>query len=213
MRRIVVVPTYNERDNLTALVEGVRRHIPDLHILFVDDNSPDGTGDLAAELSLESAGTIQVLHRPAKMGLGPAYLDGFRHALEAGYDIIVQMDADLSHDPCYLPALIEKIEHADLVLGSRYLTGINVVNWDFKRLLMSKLASIYARWITGMPVSDATGGFKCWRGKALAEVGLEKVSSIGYLFQIEMTYRAFRHGLRVEEVPIVFYERRVGESK
>lgn len=213
MRTIVVIPTYNERNNLVSLVAGVRQYAPDIDLLFVDDNSPDGTGELADELSQSSGANISVLHRRAKQGLGTAYVDGFRYALEKGYEIVLQMDADLSHDPSYLPALLARIADMDLVLGSRYLTGVNVVNWDFKRLLLSKLASVYARWITGMPVSDPTGGFKCWRSQSLAGVGLESVSSIGYLFQIEMTYKAFRHGLRIAEVPIIFYERRLGQSK
>lgn len=213
MRTIVVIPTYNERNNLASLVAGVRQYAPDIDLLFVDDNSPDGTGELADELSRSSGANISVLHRRSKQGLGTAYVAGFRYALEKGYEIVLQMDADLSHDPSYLPALLARIADTDLVLGSRYLTGVNVVNWDFKRLLLSKLASVYARWITGMPVSDPTGGFKCWRSQPLAGVGLESVSSIGYLFQIEMTYKAFRHGLRIAEVPIIFYERRLGQSK
>jgi len=213
MKAIVVVPTYNERENLGQLVEKIAQYVPDLHILIVDDNSPDGTGELAEELSRENSGRVFVLHRDRKQGLGRAYLAGFGEALQRGYECILQMDADLSHDPSYLPGLLSLIRKFDLVLGSRYVHGINVVNWDFKRLLLSKLATKYVQMVTGMPFTDATGGFKCWRAAALQAVGLDDVFSNGYLFQIEMTYKAYRKGLRVGELPIIFYERNLGKSK
>jgi dolichol-phosphate mannosyltransferase len=213
MKAIVVVPTYNERENLGQLVEKIAQYVPNLHILIVDDNSPDGTGELAEELSRENSGRVFVLHRDRKQGLGRAYLAGFGEALQRGYECILQMDADLSHDPSYLPGLLSLIRKFDLVLGSRYVHGINVVNWDFKRLLLSKLATKYVQMVTGMPFTDATGGFKCWRAAALQAVGLDDVFSNGYLFQIEMTYKAYRKGLRVGELPIIFYERNLGKSK
>jgi dolichol-phosphate mannosyltransferase len=213
MRAIVVVPTYNERENLPRLVEKIRQEVDSLDILVVDDNSPDGTGRLADELSAASGNRLFVLHRERKEGLGRAYVAGFRRALEMGYDVIVQMDADLSHDPSYLPAFLARIQDADLVLGSRYVQGICVVNWDFKRLLLSKMATKYVRMVTGMPFSDTTGGFKCWRAGPLQAIGLDRVFSSGYLFQIEMTYRTLRKGYRVAEIPIIFYERNLGRSK
>jgi dolichol-phosphate mannosyltransferase len=168
---------------------------------------------LADRAGAESPNRIFVIHRPAKAGIGPAYVAGFRYALAHGYDVIVQMDADLSHDPAYLPAMMRRIDECEVVLGSRYLRGVNVVNWDLKRLLLSKLASVYVRLVTGMPVSDATGGFKCWRRQALAAIDLDRVFSTGYLFQVETTYKAFRRGFRIGEEPIIFYERNFGRSK
>jgi len=212
-RLVVVTPTYNERENLERLVAGIEQAVPGAHLLIVDDNSPDGTGQLADQLSARHPDRILALHRERKEGLGRAYVAGFREALDRGYDVIVQMDADLSHDPASIPAMIEALQQGDLVLGSRYLHGIAVVNWDFQRLLLSKAATRYAQLVTGMPFSDATGGFKCWRREALASINLDKVFSNGYLFQIETTYRAFRLCLRIREVPIVFYERKLGQSK
>jgi dolichol-phosphate mannosyltransferase len=213
MSTVVVIPTFNERDNLAELAAKIWQHAEDSHILIVDDNSPDGTGQVADRLSQEYPGRFFVLHRARKDGLGPAYVAGFSLALERGYELIVQMDGDLSHDPSYLPGLRERCLHCDLVLGSRYLHGINVVNWDFKRLLLSKLASRYARFILRIPFSDPTGGFKCWRHATLRSLDLRGVFSNGYLFQIEMTYKAFRKGLKIEESPIIFFERKLGLSK
>jgi dolichol-phosphate mannosyltransferase len=212
-RAIVVTPTYNERENVEALVRRIQQSAPGVDILIVDDNSPDGTAEIAERLRAEFPGVVHLLRRAGKQGLGPAYVAGFRYALEHGYDIILQMDADLSHDPSYLPMLLDAVEHCDLVLGSRYLRGINVVNWDFKRLLLSKAASKYVQFVTGMPYTDSTGGFKCWRRQSLESIGLDGVFSNGYLFQIEMTYKAFVRKLRIVEVPIIFYERRLGRSK
>lgn len=213
MQAVVVIPTYNERENIGPLVEKIWQHANDLHVLIVDDNSPDGTGKIADELSQKNPGKLFVLHRRNKDGLGRAYVEGFKHALQKDYEIILQMDADLSHDPSYLPLFLEELRHASLVLGSRYLHGISVVNWDFKRLMLSKMATKYVRLITRMPFTDTTGGFKCWRRETLEAVGLEAVFSNGYLFQIEMTFRAYKKGFKVVEVPIIFIERNLGKSK
>ncbi len=213
MRSIVVVPTYNERENLALFVEKVRQAAPEADILVVDDNSPDGTGQLADRISRESGGRVLVLHRERKEGLGRAYVAGFGEALGRGYEAIVQMDADLSHDPAFLPAFFEKIRDSDLVLGSRYVHGICVVNWDFRRLILSKAATKYVQIVTGMKFSDTTGGFKCWRAETLKAIGLERVFSNGYLFQVEMTYRSYRKRFKIAEIPIIFYERNLGRSK
>ncbi len=213
MRAVVVVPTYNERESLPAFVEKLRQSACDVDALIVDDNSPDGTGRLADELSVSSGGRITVLHRQAKEGLGRAYVAGFSHALDMGYDVVLQMDADLSHDPSYIRAFLERIQDCDLVLGSRYVHGICVVNWDFRRLLLSKMATRYVQIVTGMRFTDTTGGFKCWRAETLRAIGLKRVFSNGYLFQIEMTYRAFRKKYTIAEIPIIFYERNLGRSK
>jgi dolichol-phosphate mannosyltransferase len=213
MRAVVVVPTYNERESLPLFAEKLRQSAGEVDALIVDDNSPDGTGQLAEELGSKAANRILVLHREKKEGLGRAYVAGFRKALEMGYDVVLQMDADLSHDPSYIPAFVEAIQDCDLVLGSRYVHGICVVNWDFKRLLLSKAATRYVQIVTGMRFTDTTGGFKCWRAETLRSIGLENVFSNGYLFQIEMTYRAFRKGHKITEIPIIFYERNLGRSK
>jgi dolichol-phosphate mannosyltransferase len=214
MKAIVVVPTYNERENIENLVATVRAQPGDIDVLVVDDNSPDGTGHLADDLASRFPGNVFVLHRERKEGLGPAYLAGFQHVLaRMDHDLIMQMDADLSHDPAYLPAFMRAAESYDLVLGSRYVKGISVVNWDFKRLLLSKTASRYVRIATGLPYTDLTGGFKCWHRKTLEGIGLRKVSARGYIFQTEMTYRAYRKGFRIGEIPIIFYERNLGRSK
>lgn len=213
LRVVIVTPTYNEQDNVEEFVRRVREAVPAAHILIVDDNSPDGTGEVADRLAEEHPGEVMVLHRERKEGLGRAYVAGFRHVLAEAYDIIVQMDADLSHDPAFLPEMIEKIGYYDLVLGSRYVRGINVVNWDFKRLILSKLASRYVRMITGLPASDATGGFKCWRREALEAIDLGDIFSNGYVFQVETTFMAHRKGMRIGEQSIIFYERNLGRSK
>ena len=213
MRCLVVLPTYNERENLRAIIEGIQQHAPAADVVVVDDESPDGTGELAEELSKENPQKLFVIHRPHKSGLGRAYVDGFKFALARDYDVVVQMDADLSHDPSYLPIFFKMIGENDLVLGSRYLQGISVVNWDLKRLLLSRAASGYVRFITRMPLTDATSGFKCWRRKALEAIDLEKVFSSGYLFQVEMSYLTHKKNFRIAEVPIIFVERRLGLSK
>ena len=213
MRSIIVAPTYNEIENLAEFLTQVRQAAPGIHVLVADDNSPDGTGELADEFAARYPGEVFVLHRESKEGLGRAYLAGFREAIARGYDYIVQMDVDLSHDPGYLPRMFERIERCDLVLGSRYTRGVNVVNWDLKRLILSKLANRYTQIVTGLATTDATGGFKCWRRETLEGIDLDGIHSNGYVFQIEMTYRAVKKGYRVEELPIIFYERNMGRSK
>ena len=213
MRSIVIVPTYNERKNLEELVAKIFLNVKDAHILIVDDSSPDGTGEIADRLGQEHEGRVFVLHRDKKEGLGPAYVAGFAFALKREYELILQMDGDLSHDPGYLPGMLERCRGCDLVLGSRYLHGVNVVNWDLKRLLLSRMASEYAQFVLRIPFSDPTSGFKCWRHSALRGLNLQQVFSHGYLFQIEMTYKAFRKGLKIEESPIIFFERKEGRSK
>ncbi|MGE5644806.1 MAG: polyprenol monophosphomannose synthase [Acidobacteriota bacterium] len=213
MRAIAVIPTYNESANLEELVRRIEACAPGLDLLVVDDNSPDGTGEIADRLSAARPGRISVLHRERKDGLGRAYVAAFRKVLAEGYDVILQMDADLSHDPVYIPKLLARLERCDLVLGSRYVHGINVVNWDFKRLLLSKLAGMYVRAVTRMPVSDPTGGFKCWRRAALEAMPLDRIFGAGYVFQVEMNYSAYRAGFRIGEEPIIFYERNLGASK
>jgi dolichol-phosphate mannosyltransferase len=213
MRAIALIPTYNERANLPDLLEKIREFAPGLHVLVIDDNSPDGTGDVADELARRDPERIFVLHRQEKQGLGRAYVDAFSHILKKDYEYILQMDADLSHDPLYLARFLESIRENDLVVGSRYLQGISVVNWDLKRLVLSKLASRYVRFITGMPVSDPTSGYMCWRKTALESLGFEEAFSIGYVFLVEMKYKAYRKGLRLAETPIIFVERKHGDSK
>jgi dolichol-phosphate mannosyltransferase len=213
MRAIVLIPTYNERANLVELVGKIRQFAPDLHMLIIDDNSPDGTGELADELARQVPERLFVLHRPKKEGLGKAYVHGFTQVLNRDYEFILQMDADLSHDPQHLPRFFEAIRDHDLVVGSRYFQGISVVNWDLKRLIFSKLAAHYVRFITRMRLSDPTSGFMCWRRTALESLGFTDVFSIGYVFLVEMKYKAYRGGLRTVETPIVFVERKHGNSK
>jgi dolichol-phosphate mannosyltransferase len=212
-RALVIIPTYNEANNLTQIVPRVLEQDARLEVLVVDDNSPDGTGALADRLAAENP-RVHVVHREGKQGLGTAYRAGFRWALERDYAYVFEMDADLSHDPKHLPAFLEAIQDADLVLGSRYLHGrAAVVNWPMGRLLLSYFANIYARVVTGMRLYDATGGFKCFRRKVLETVDLKAVRSNGYSFQIEMSFRAWRAGFRIKEIPIVFVDRAAGRSK
>lgn len=211
-RVLVVVPTYNERTNLPLLVPQVLAQDPRIEMLIVDDSSPDGTGELADQLAAEDP-RIHVLHRKVKEGLGKAYLAGFRWALDRGYDLIFEMDADFSHDPKFLPEFLRAAEDADLVIGSRYKTGVNVINWPISRLLLSLGANHYAKWITGLPIEDSTGGFKCFRARVLQAIDLERVRSNGYAFQIEMSFRAWKKGFRIKEIPIVFTDRVEGQSK
>ena len=213
MRTIAVIPTYNERANLPQLVAAIRLHAPGMHILFVDDNSPDGTGEVADKLSRQFSGEVSVLHRAGKAGLAKAYVDGFRQIAGRAYDYIVQMDADLSHDPSHLPAFLSAARDRDLVIGSRYMNGISVVNWDLKRLILSKMATRYVQLVTRMPYTDATSGFNLWRREALETIGFDSVFSNGYMFLVEMKFKAYRRGLRVGEVPIIFIERKSGDSK
>lgn len=212
MRVLVVTPTYNERENLESLSRSVLESPVRADYLIVDDGSPDGTGELADALASREP-RLQVIHRPGKLGLGSAYRQAFRRALEHGYDAVVSMDGDWSHDPQYLPALVEGASRADLVIGSRYLNGISVVNWELSRLILSTLANQYARWVTGLPFRDCTSGFQCLTRRALDAVGLEEIRTSGYSFLIELKYRVIDAGLSGIEVPIVFTQRRAGTSK
>ena len=209
----VVLPTYNEAENVAPLVEATLAKLPASgQVLIVDDNSPDGTGEIADRLVAEHE-RVEVLHRPRKEGLGPAYIDGFRHALAAGAGLIVEMDADFSHEPAYLPRLLAAAERADLAIGSRYVPGGGVGDWGALRRGISRGGSAYARLVLGVGVHDLTGGFKCFRREVLEAIDLDSVRSRGYAFQVELTYRAIQLGFRVAEVPIVFRDRRVGSSK
>jgi dolichol-phosphate mannosyltransferase len=214
MRALVIVPTYNEADNVRELVPAVLSQGSEFELLFVDDNSTDGTGSLIDEMMADEP-RLHCLHRPRKMGLGTAYVDGFRYGLREGYDFIFEMDADFSHDPNALPGFIQAAGEsgADLVLGSRYLNGVTVVNWPLSRLILSYGANVYTKLITWMPVKDATGGFKCFRRRVLEGLDLDKVHSDGYGFQIEMSFKAWRKGFKLKEIPITFTDRRVGVSK
>ena len=213
MNVLVVVPTYNERDNLPIVAEGILAH-DGFRMLVVDDGSPDGTGALADELAAAHPGRIQVMHRTGPRGLGRSYVDGLKHALERDdAELICQMDADLSHDPKYLPAMAAATAHADVVIGSRYMQGISVVNWPLHRIVLSTFANRYIRGITGLSPSDCTSGFRCWRREALARMPLDQVVSDGYAFLVEMLFEAAQRGCRVAEVPIIFVERRQGQSK
>ena len=211
-RIVVVVPTYNEAENLPLLVPRILEQDPRLEVLVVDDDSPDGTGKLADDLALGDA-RVHVLHRARKQGLGPAYRDGLRRALELGADAVVQMDADFSHPPDALPLLLREIETHDVVHGSRYLKGITVVNWPIERILISYFGNWYARRVTGLRVSDTTGGFRCIRRELLEKIRFERIRSNGYAFQIELNYRFQKHGARIEEVPFFFLDRTRGTSK
>ncbi len=212
MEKLVIVPTYNERDNIDPLIEKVLSLPLDLEILVVDDGSPDGTAD-AVKAWQQKTPRVHLLQRPGKMGLGSAYRDGFRYALANGAEYIFEMDADFSHDPDALAEFLHHAKDADIVLGSRYLHGVTVVNWPLSRLILSYSANLYSRIITGLPLADATGGFKCFRRRALEGIRLDRVKSEGYSFQIEMSFRCWRRGFKIKEIPIVFVDRRAGVSK
>ena len=212
-RALVIIPTYNEAANVPNLVPQVLCQDPRLEILIVDDNSPDGTGQLAEAIA-QGEPRVHVLHRDGKRGLGTAYVTGFRWALEREYAYVFEMDADFSHDPVHLKEFLKAVVQADLVLGSRYLDGrVTVVNWPMPRLVLSYFANIYARWLTGLRIWDLTGGFKCFRRRVLEAVDLSRVRSNGYAFQIEMSVRAWRKGFTLKEIPIVFVDRTEGQSK
>jgi len=212
-RAVVIIPTYNERENIAKLIEGVLEQDARLDVLVVDDGSPDGTGAIVDEISASSP-RVNILHRPRKMGLGTAYLAGFRWALDRDYGYVFEMDADFSHDPAHLPQFLEAVRDADLVLGSRYQYGkVTVVNWPIARLILSYFANVYARTVTGLQLFDSTGGFKCFRRRVLESIDLSAIRSNGYAFQIEMSFRAWRRGFRIVEIPIVFVDRTEGESK
>jgi len=212
-RGIVIVPTYNERANIERLIDSALAQSDQLDVVVVDDNSPDGTGAIVDEIAARNP-RVHAIHRAGKLGLGTAYLAGFRWALERDYEFVFEMDADFSHDPGHLPQFLAAIQHADLVLGSRYRGGkVTVVNWPIMRLILSYSANIYARRVTGLPLFDATGGFKCFRREVLEAIDLSAVHSNGYAFQIEMSFRAWKRGFRIVEIPIVFVDRTEGESK
>ena len=212
-KALIIVPTYNERENIPTLISQVLEKDARLEILVVDDNSPDKTGDLVEEIG-RAEPRVHLLRRPGKMGLGTAYRDGFRWALARDYEYVFEMDADFSHDPRHLPEFLAAAQQADFVLGSRYLNGrVTVVNWPMKRLMLSYVANIYARVVTGMKLWDGTGGFKCFHRRVLEAIDLKDVRSNGYSFQIEMSFRAHRKGFRIKEIPIVFVDRQAGLSK
>ena len=209
---LILVPTYNERENLPTLVGGILAH-PGTRVLVLDDGSPDGTGQIADELARQYPGRLDVLHRTGQRGLGRSYRDGFRTAIASDADVVCQMDADLSHDPKFLPSLMAGTADADLVIGSRYIPGGGVENWPVRRVMLSGFANTYIRTVTGLRVSDCTSGYRCWRREALARMPIADMVSDGYSFLVEMLYEAHRRGLRIGEVPIIFIERRLGQSK
>ena len=212
MKSIIISPTYNESKNISTLVRTVFDRNPDIHLLIVDDSSPDGTGQIVSDLQKHHP-NLHLETRKVKDGLGKAYLFGFQWALKRKYDTIIQMDADMSHHPKEVPLMIELLKNNDLVIGSRYINGISVVNWPLKRLFLSYGASVYTRVITGMPIKDATGGFKAWKASTLSAIDLKSVRSSGYSFQIEMNFRTWHKGYKLVEHPIIFIDRTVGESK
>lgn len=211
-KTLIIVPTYNERENLPELVSQIFSEVPHTHILVVDDNSPDGTGALADGLAAADA-RVHVMHRAGKLGLGTAYIGGFKWALERDYERVFEMDADFSHQPKYLPTFLEKAEEADLVLGCRYMKGGGTEDWTFMRRMISKGGNLYARAVMGLRFKDLTGGFKCFRREVLEALELDAVKSRGYAFQIELTYRAHLAGFKIAEVPIIFPDRKLGQSK
>jgi dolichol-phosphate mannosyltransferase len=213
MRTLIVIPTYNEIENLQPLVDAVLSETPpEVEVLIVDDGSPDGTGQLADQLA-KKAPRLHVLHREKKMGLGTAYVNGFRWGLQKGFDALVEMDADFSHHPKYLPTMLENLAHQDVVIGSRYVSGGGVVNWGLGRKVLSRGGSFYSRLILGAPIRDFTGGFNGWRRAVIEAIDLDSLRSDGYSFQIELKYRAFRLGYKIIEFPIIFEDRKVGHSK
>ncbi|MES2766454.1 MAG: polyprenol monophosphomannose synthase [Bacteroidota bacterium] len=212
MNPIIVIPTYNERSNIENIIRAVFESVPKINILIVDDGSPDGTGEIIRSM-METNPRIHLIERAGKMGLGTAYCRGFEYALEKGFDVIFEMDADFSHDPKEIPKFLKEIEENDLVIGSRYISGVNVVNWPMSRLLISYFANIYTQTITRMPIKDATGGFKAFRADLLRKINLKKIRSNGYAFQIEINFLAWKAGARIKEIPIIFIDRTSGVSK
>lgn len=212
VRALVVVPTFNEAENVPRLLPRILNQAPFVEVLVVDDGSPDGTADLVRGMQ-QANPRVHLLVRPAKMGLGTAYVEGFKFAIRNGFDLVFEMDADFSHDPAEIPNFLRAIEEADLVIGSRYTNGVRVVNWPIKRLLLSYFANVYTRFMIGLPLHDATGGFKCYRRSVLEAIDLDRIRSNGYAFQIEMSYKAWKKGFRLTEIPIVFHDRRSGQSK
>lgn len=209
---LVIIPTYNEIENIENIVSTTLRVQPGIHILVIDDNSPDGTAEKVKTLQKTNP-QIFMVQRPGKLGLGTAYVAGFKFALENGYKYIFEMDADFSHDPKEIPNFLKAMEDSDLVVGSRYIKGVNVVNWPLSRLLLSYFANRYTRFITGLPMCDSTGGYKCFRREVLESINLDKIHSGGYSFQIEMNFKAWKNGFRIKEIPIIFIDRAIGKSK
>ncbi len=212
MKTLVIIPTYNEAENISQIIEEVLSQHDSIEILVVDDNSPDNTAHIVQGMQKDNA-KIHILKRKGKLGLGSAYVEGFRYALIQKFDYIFEMDADFSHDPKMIPEMLKEIQNNDLIIGSRYISGMNIVNWPLRRLILSFMASMYVRIITGMPVKDPTGGFKCFRRKVLESINLDKILSDGYSFQIEMNYRTWIKKFRIKEIPIIFTDRRSGQSK
>lgn len=212
IKTLVIIPTYNEIENIKKILHQIIEIMPETNVLVVDDNSPDGTGKFVKEMSGKDS-RIKLIERSGKLGLGTAYVAGFKYMLDNGYDIVFQMDADFSHDPKELLTMLKEIEHYDVVIGSRYVTGVNVINWPMRRLLLSYFANYYSKIITGLPICDATGGFKCFRRKVLEAIDLNLIKSNGYSFQIEMNFKAWKKGFRIKEIPIIFYDRMEGKSK
>lgn len=211
---LIIIPTYNEIDNIERMITTLFDLYPSVHLLIIEDGSPDGTADVVKRLQKDKhASSLHMIERTGKLGLGTAYITGFRWALERDYNFIFEMDCDFSHDPAQVKDLLSAAQSNDLVIGSRYIDGIRIINWPFRRLLLSYLASIYTRFITGIPVQDTTGGFKCFTRKALQALDFNNVISNGYIFQLELNYKVWLAGLSVKEVPIIFYERRDGQSK
>ena len=212
-KSLVIIPTYNEAENIAKVLNEIfELDITNLNVLIVDDNSPDGTAEKVKEYQKINE-KVHIVQRPGKQGLGTAYIKGFKFALENKYDYIFEMDADFSHDPKEIPRMLKEIENADLIIGSRYITGVNVINWPLGRLILSVMASKYTRMITGMPIYDCTGGYKCFRREVLEAISLEEVKSNGYSFQIEMNFKAWKRKFRIKEIPIIFHDRTVGQSK
>ena len=209
---LVIIPTYNEADNISRLLPTVLGQGPEIHALVVDDASPDGTAQCVRTMMNEDD-RIHLIERSSKMGLGTAYVAGFKYAIEGSFEYIFEMDADFSHDPAEIPHFLEKAQEYDLVIGSRYTNGVRVLNWPIERLLLSYFANVYTRFVTGLPLHDATGGFKCYRKRVLQAINLDRIKSNGYAFQIEMSYKAWKKGFRLGEIPIVFLDRRWGVSK
>jgi dolichol-phosphate mannosyltransferase len=212
MKTLIIIPTYNERDNIRKLIPEIKRINKKVDILVIDDSSSDGTADIVYNFSKKDK-KIKLMKRPYKSGLGKAYIDGFKYALQNKYDLIFEMDADFSHDPKYIPDFLKEIRNYDLVIGSRYINGVSVVNWPISRLVLSQFANFYARFITGLPLTDCTSGYKCYRRKVIEAIDLNKIHSDGYAFQIEMHYKAWKKGFKIKEIPIIFVDRHSGTSK
>lgn len=212
MKCLVVIPTYNESSNISSLIKEILKQEDSLDILVIDDSSSDGTGEIVEKIAKENP-RIKIFHRKEKLGLGSAYVMGFKYAIESGYDIVFEMDADFSHNPERLPVFLEKIKDYDLVIGSRYLNGISVVNWSLRRLALSLFANYYVRFILNLPLRDCTSGFKCFKKNVLQGINLDKIESDGYAFQIEMNYKTYKKGFNIAEIPIIFIERQSGTSK